>query len=916
MFCCHSAARTGHLPIIEHLLDVGAVAVANSQANKTALHLACEAGRSEIVVCLLNRLPALLMIDDSPRETSLHIAARLGHTDIVRNLLAVAARSHQIKSCDNSCEEEAYLYKNETSRVVMNDSLPEMTLEVMALTEKEKKTPLHEASVNGHVTVVKLLVDHMIEYHEAVPSRGLSPLPKFSSPNHGSKKSALKQAPGIDAVTLRGRTAFHEAAKQGHFDVMKVLLQAGADINAFMRLSIDANINTDLTPLVQACLMLKKDIVHFLLQNGATDARLKALKRTLSIPNNDIAGLLLCYNGGVREVKIPTRARKTSQAQVDKSLEKALLEVTWKSKNLKYIFPDWLSTVMSLPEFKSRPCELSQLDISSNVLIELPIEVFQLPNLKQLDASRNQILTLPVKEGTKNCGWACCRLSQLDVTTNQLSSLPACLFALPELKEINANGNKISYVSHSVWSAPKLIKLYLARNRLSSFPSEQVPQQGAFPPVMSPLPKDSSNLDSGYRSNPQQSLTSSREPHSFYLPYNNPPPSTKDRTFSERRETIHTQAVISRRLESFHDTNIEVEELEDIESPDEIENQANFCLEVLDLGSNSLTSIPHGLSCLAPKLQKLNISNNEIKSLGTVSDYPFEIELVDASNNWLHSAVAPSVSSQDYRSCLPCAKKPYTTSLSASQVDIFSYKPCSHRVHKNLRKLTTLKLNKNQLIDLQLFKHIGRKRAQGDLTSSFEESGMDQKSCSSTAADFLGLDSKVANKSLTLANERMMTRSMNPNIVIRSNTVGNKKEFLIKKNTTDSMVSFKNAAPGQNSSKTSDHSSGSREGSGSDGTTSQLVVISPLFPQLSTLELAHNRLKYVPSYIHCVPNLSCLIISHNPDIDTLPLELSNCEHLWNLEYEGCLLTNPPAMDLNKFRLASDKLLYMKSLLHE
>ena len=85
---------------------------------------------------------------------------------------------------------------------------------------------------------------------------------------------------------------------------------------------------------------------------------------------------------------------------------------------------------------------------------------------------------------------------------------------------------------------------------------------------------------------------------------------------------------------------------------------------------------------------------------------------------------------------------------------------------------------------------------------------------------------------------------------------------------------------------------------------------------LATLELSYNQLRNVPSKIHRISSLSSLLLNHNKDIDHLPLELSNLEHLWNLEYEGCPLTNPPKEDLDKYRLASDKLQYMRSLLHE
>ena len=97
----HSAAKFGHTHIVDYLLSNGAVAVASRRFNYTALHWACSQGHNDVVVCLLNRLPALLIIDDSPGETSLHMAARNGHTNIVCNLVAVVTPDQQIRNRDN-----------------------------------------------------------------------------------------------------------------------------------------------------------------------------------------------------------------------------------------------------------------------------------------------------------------------------------------------------------------------------------------------------------------------------------------------------------------------------------------------------------------------------------------------------------------------------------------------------------------------------------------------------------------------------------------------------------------------------------------------------------------------------------------------------------------------------------------------
>ena len=949
----HRAVRSGHLPIVSSLLlSHGAVAVASPTSNLTALHIACKKGLTAIAVCLLNNLPALLAIDDSPKETSLHIVARDGHTDIMRNLLAIAHQAEMLRSGDASLRDGgAYLYNPKP--VPMNDCLPEMSLDVLALSVEDRKTPLHEAAANGHVEIVKMIVKFLQECHAcrrdtlmsslttgATPQKAYSPispvtatptradLSPFASPTRGSSK---KQAavPGIDMLTLKGCTPFHEAVKAGHFEVMSVLLEAGADINAFIRPSLDTKVNADLSALVYACLNKKPDIVRFLLQHNATDARLKALSRTLRKQFYEIVGLLLCYNGGVKPTPVSSRQAPPTE---DTPLQ---LSISWNSRNLQFVRSEWLKMVLiEAPRPKNRVGVISQLDVSSNALTRLPIEVFRLTELIQLDFSRNQITELPFVDELLNGGWTCAKLATVDGSSNQLHSLPPSLFALDNLKELNVNCNKVDRIPSSVWTAPKLTKLHLNHNSLPSFPTHCVldgndsPFWGesiSNPPTPGVGGSGGGNIgsfsgisppDSGYKSSDPkdsgtaldpilESLDLSRNPLSSTpfpsLPYQSLVGGTAPRGSPSLLEKhTHTQSFVSRRFENFHDANVEVEEFEDLEEEAEREPGDIFCLEVLDLSHNKLTAVPLGLSCLAPRLQKLNVSHNSIKSLGVISDYPPDVELLDACNNELHSAVAHAIG--DTRSMSVCARKcigaASRSSLYEPSTPVFAYKPCAHKLHKNLRKLSTLKLNSNQLVDVQLFRFVTRSR---EFTMSVDES-MAFKVRANTA------DTAVQIK--TTPGKVDISRSVYIPRQISRKDPTRKSDNSPSVRRASEIVTTPTRTEGSHSG-----SSSSQEGSGSTP-MSPASAVTPLYPQLSTLELARNKLTSVPAHVHLMSNLSCLVVSHNSAIDTLPLELSTLEHLWNLEYEGCPLTNPPVGDLDKFRLASDKLMYMRSLLHE
>ena len=712
--------------------------------------------------------------------------------------------------------------------------------------------------------------------------------------------------------------------------VMESLLAAGADINAHIRPSLDQTVNTDLTALVQACLMDSPEIVRFLLQHGATDARLKALSRSLRVQHREVAGLILCYNGNVTAIVEDPKVRAAKRKGKPKPSEQdvkvvTLLNVAWNSKKLPYFCKEWLDMALcEMPKSPNQTYAISQLDISSNDLKKIPTEIFCLPSLTELNISRNSLEALP--EGDDGCTrWQSHKLATVDMSRNSLRALPSQLFTLSEISDINASRNKISSVPGSVWSATKLRKLYVNYNELSSFPS---------PVDASGMEQGSPMINSAAGNSLPESGYVSSQPFSDSLQESGEMDGEGKEEGDTVEESIHrtlglnfksssglrTQSIkpisntqksskfVRRRFENFHDSSLVTDDLDELETPfgeGLAEEENGLMLEVLDMSYNSLSYVPQGLNCLATKLQKLNISHNCVKTLGCIGDYPCNIEMLDASHNKLHTAIAYTPSRD--LSSPSCVHKQLLSSNSAEAAA--SPKPCSHRAHKSLSKLATLKLNSNYLVDVQLFRLIGKSSSSfPDLSISLEESTAVKKGRTTSVGDPFALVvsptvSHHSSHPFSLARE-----DLNKSIargVTTSTRLPTSHNISRKTESTRSSVGGDSSGSG--------HSSGEGSSSGGNATS---MLISPLFPQLSTLELAHNQLKSVPSNLHLLTSLSCLNISHNPAITTLPLELSNLEHLWNLEYEGLPLTSPPVEDLDKFRLAYDKLLYMRSLLHE
>lgn len=123
------------------------------------------------------------------------------------------------------------------------------------------------------------------------------------------------------------------------------------------------------------------------------------------------------------------------------------------------------------------------------------------------------------------------------------------------------------------------------------------------------------------------------------------------------------------------------------------------CLISLSVSHNNLQSLPPAMACYAPSLKKLYLSGNQLKELGEVNNFPPFLEILEVSNNCLTKSILPNINYGAYKGRACYSPKPQTLTILEDH-DLM----CPHRIHKTLRKLSTLKLARNLLTSVELFR--------------------------------------------------------------------------------------------------------------------------------------------------------------------------------------------------------------------
>lgn len=253
----HIAASKGQIQVVRFLLTNQANINLRADQGYTALHFAAEYGHKTMVELLLdNGMDVNIKTSGvgSNERTALQLAASKGFSSVVETLLARGASVTELD--DNGKSALNFAINNEDAGLVR--LLLTQLAKVDGITKLPGKDLLHAAANSGNAKLIELLLAYGPEI-DARDVDGRTPLHIAVSRGHLAATLLLlkhQADPNISAIKGYGTLAATDRA-----DIAEALLAAGAKVNA--------EDEGGRTALFGAVVKKKKDMLKLLLQHGA-----------------------------------------------------------------------------------------------------------------------------------------------------------------------------------------------------------------------------------------------------------------------------------------------------------------------------------------------------------------------------------------------------------------------------------------------------------------------------------------------------------------------------------------------------------------------------------------------------------------------------------------------------------------------
>ncbi|KAJ7426475.1 hypothetical protein WISP_15318 [Willisornis vidua] len=217
------ACYKGHLDMVRFLLEAGADQEHKTDEMHTALMEACMDGHVEVARLLLDSGAQVNMPADS-FESPLTLAACGGHVELAALLIERGANLEEVN-------DEGYTPLMEAAREGHEEMVALLLAQganINAQTEETQETALTLACCGGFSEVA----DFLIKAGADIELGCSTPLMEAAQEGHLELvKYLLAAGANVHATTATGDTALTYACENGHTDVADVLLQAGADLN-------------------------------------------------------------------------------------------------------------------------------------------------------------------------------------------------------------------------------------------------------------------------------------------------------------------------------------------------------------------------------------------------------------------------------------------------------------------------------------------------------------------------------------------------------------------------------------------------------------------------------------------------------------------------------------------------------------
>jgi ankyrin repeat protein len=253
----HLASRTGNAAVVQALLKAGAsVSARTTNSGVTSLHLAASSGNVEVVTLLLDHGADADAKESEWGQTPLMFAAAENRVEAIRVLLERGADATiTTKTIDIAHQSALERAASDRQRKVLEASVP----------KGQQPTP---SQVQAAIQASReLFASGKIPPPEEAPAGGRGGRGGRAGGNpddNGANASNTFNPEEINppVSTKGGMTALLHAARQGHFEAARALLEYGAPID-------EVGAGDATSPLLMAVINGEFDLAMFLIERGA-----------------------------------------------------------------------------------------------------------------------------------------------------------------------------------------------------------------------------------------------------------------------------------------------------------------------------------------------------------------------------------------------------------------------------------------------------------------------------------------------------------------------------------------------------------------------------------------------------------------------------------------------------------------------